>query len=98
MIPLFKTLVLPILEYCSLLTLPYKKEDINKIEAIQRHFTAKIDGMQNLDYWERLKALNLYSLERRRERYTIIYVWKILEGLVHNLRTEPIRLQERQTR
>ena len=26
----------------------------------------------------------MYSLERRRERYAIIYVWKILEGLVPN--------------
>ena len=30
-------------------------------------------------------VLKLYSLQRRRERYIIIYVWKILEGLVPNL-------------
>ena len=34
--------------------------------------------MSNLDYWERLKELKLLSLQRRRERYTIIHTWKIL--------------------
>ena len=29
--------------------------------------------------------LKLYSLQRRRDRYTIIYVWKILESIVPNL-------------
>ena len=28
--------------------------------------------------------LSLYSLERRRERYIIMYVWRILEGLTPN--------------
>ena len=37
-----------------------------------------------MDYWDRLKHYRLYSLERRRERYCIIYIWKILEGLVPN--------------
>ena len=34
--------------------------------------------MQHLNYWQRLKALKLMSLQRRRERYTIIHMWKIL--------------------
>ena len=31
-----------------------------------------------------LKALKLYSLQRKRERYCIIYVWKVSERLVPN--------------
>ena len=31
----------------------------------------------------------MYSLQRRREKYGIIYVWKIIEGLVPNL-SDPI--------
>jgi hypothetical protein len=93
MLPLLKTLVLPKLEYCSILTAPYKKEDINKMEQVQGSFTAKIEGIQHLNYWDRLKELDLYSLERRRERYAIIYVWKILEHLVKNPDTYPIQLQ-----
>ena len=37
-----------------------------------------------MPYHERLKSLGLYSLQRRRERYCIIYVWKIIEGLAPN--------------
>ena len=40
--------------------------------------------MQGLSYPERLTVLKLYSVQRRRERYIIIYVWKILECQVPN--------------
>jgi hypothetical protein len=93
MIPLFKTLVLPVIEYCSVLTSPYKQEEINQLEEVQRYCTSRIKGMQGLHYWERLKVLNLYSLERRRERYIIIYTWKIIENLVPNLEQEPITIK-----
>ena len=38
--------------------------------------------MKDLDYWERLSELKLYSQERRRERYAIIFIWKCAVGLV----------------
>ena len=38
--------------------------------------------MEELDYWDRLANLHLYSQERRRERYSIIFVWKIAQQLV----------------
>jgi hypothetical protein len=38
MIPLFKTLVLPVIKYCSVLTSPFKQEEINQLE-VQRYFT-----------------------------------------------------------
>ena len=50
------------------------------IEKIQQAFTKKIEGLENLDYHQRLKECNLYSMERRRERYMIIYAWQMLEG------------------
>ena len=37
-----------------------------------------------MDYWQRLQALKLYSIQRRFERYKIIYVWKIIQGIVTN--------------
>ena len=33
--------------------------------------------------------MNLHSLERRRERYFLIYIWKILEGHVPNISVAP---------
>ena len=46
------------------------------IEKIQHSFTKHIDGMKDLSYPERLCALKfkLYSLQRRRDRYIIIYI------------------------
>ena len=57
----------------------------------QKTFTKKIDGVEGLDYWQRLSHLQLYSLQRRRERYDIMYVWKIIEGKVPNISAQSIR-------
>ena len=38
-----------------------------------------------MNYHERLRKLNLYSLERRRERFMIINAWEQLEGIKENV-------------
>lgn len=84
---LYKTYVRPNLEYCCPLwnpSGPNSVTSIQKIEAVQRTFTSKINTMQGLNYWERLNTLDLMSLQRRRERYIIIYMWKILTSQVPN--------------
>ena len=43
-----------------------------------------ISGCRDLQYWVRLKKLKLMSLRRRRERYSIIHVWKILNDHAPN--------------
>ena len=89
MLTTWKALVLPILDYCSQLWCPIAKGEIQKLEKIQQSFTRKIKlNTPGLNYWDRLKHLRLYSLERRRERYRILYVWKILENLVPNIASE----------
>ena len=93
MLTLFKALVLSRLDYGSQLWSPHKICQINQIEKIQRAFTKHITGMYDLPYNKRLKMLNLNSLHKRRERYCIIYLWKILEGLVPNF-SDPIVLLE----
>ena len=61
-------------------------KDIQAIEAIQRTLTYKITEEQHLNYWERLhELLKLYSLQRRRERYIVIYIWKITQHIVSNI-------------
>ena len=85
MMTLFKALVLPIIEYCCQMWSPKKQYLIKKIEDVQRHFTAKLNGTDGLKYRQRLKLLMAYSLERRRDRYTVMYVWKIIQGLAPNL-------------
>ena len=87
MMTLFKSLVLSRLDYASQLWSPHLVKSIYLIEKVQRSFTKHITGIKNKPYDERLKLLNLYSVQRRRDRYQIIYLWKIIEGLVPNLST-----------
>ena len=37
-----------------------------------------------MNYWERIKELDLYSLQRRRERYQVIHMWKIYKEIIPN--------------
>ena len=80
---LWKYMIEPKLEYCSQLWSPDDQISINLIEAVQRHFLYRVAGMENMHHWDRLKQLGLYSQERRRERYMVLFLWKISEGLVH---------------
>ena len=81
---LYKSLIRPIVEYCCVVWNSSKLSDISSVEAIQRTATSKIASLSHLNYWDRLKELNLMSLQRRRERYIIIYMHKILHGRVPN--------------
>ena len=78
MFTLYKSLVMSRLEYASQIWSPYLLKHVYLIEKVQRAFTKHISGMGFLSYSKRLEVLKLYSLQRRRERYGIIYVWKII--------------------
>ena len=84
MLTLLKSLVQPKLDYCSQLWSPADQTSINKIESVQKHLVDRIKDrrLDGLSYWERLKELRLYSQERRRERYQVIFLWKISQGMV----------------
>ena len=82
MITLWKSLVQPIPDYCSQLWAPSTPGQILSLEMVFRTYLRKISGLQHLSYWEQLKELKLYSIQRRHERYAIIYMWRIIEGQV----------------
>ena len=84
MMTLWKSLVLPRLDYCSQLWNPSKPGLIQHLEALQKSYVQKISGLRNSNYWDTLQELKLYSLQRRRERYQIIYLWSIIEQKVPN--------------
>ena len=81
---IFKSLILSRLDYCSQLWSPHLIRHIIQIENVQRSFTKIITGMRACSYSDRLSMLRLLFLQRRPERYCIIYVWKIIEELVSN--------------
>ena len=84
MLTLYKSMVRSHLEYCCPLWHPSRVSDIELLESVQREFTRKINGCQSLSYWQRLKELDLFSLQRRRERYILICMWRILHGAIPN--------------
>ena len=90
MLTLWKQLVLSEHDYCCQIWSPTKAGETQALEAVQKSFVRKIEGTQGMSYWEQLKSLKLYSLQRRRERYMIIYIWRILEGQVPNLESTSV--------
>ena len=59
---------------------PYLKKDIECIEKIQRRATKLVHCFDKMPYEQRLKALGLYSLQRRRLRGDLTETYKILTG------------------
>lgn len=84
MLTLWKSLVLPHIDYCCQLWTPDRKGHIQALEAIQKSFLRKITGYSQLNYWQLLDTLNIKSIQRRQERYSIIYTWRMMENQVPN--------------
>jgi len=81
---LYKSLVRSKMDYCCPVWFPTTKEEICALESVQRSFTSKIVSLRGLTYWERLQKLRLMSVQRRRERYILIHMWKIYTGTAPN--------------
>merc|ERR1712121_372360 len=78
MITIWNSLVRPCLDYCYPIWSPRTSnfQEIDLLEEIQRSFTRQIDGMEGLDYAQRLVKLHMYSIQRRNERFKILYLYK----------------------
>jgi ribonuclease P/MRP protein subunit RPP40 len=85
MLPLLKNLVRSQLEYACPIWSPTDSASIKSLESVQKKFTSKFKRFREYDeqlgmticttsYEDRLKTLKLDSLQRRRDRYTIIYI------------------------
>jgi len=75
------TYIRPLLEYNCIVWSPALKKHINAIEKIQRKFTKRIPSLSNMPYLDRLKIINLDSLELRRLHFDLINYYKILHDL-----------------
>jgi len=66
---------------------PNYKQDIERIESLQRRFTKRLPGLKNYKYTERLTmSFELASLELRRLWFDLNWCYKLAFGLmdVHN--------------
>lgn len=77
-INLYKQYVRPHLEYCAQAWSPWTALDIDRIESVQERALRMVPGLANLTYKEKLKELNLQSLEERRIRGDVIQAWKVI--------------------
>ena len=77
----YKTLVRPILEYCSpVWTVLYIKHS-EALERVQRHATKLLHGIKDLSYPQRLKRLDLPTLIYRRRRADMLQIYRIIKGI-----------------
>ena len=80
---LYKSLVRPILEYCSPVWCPHLKKDLNTLEKVQCRASKCALGNigQDMPYEERLKLLKWPSLEQRRLFSSLIECYKTINRL-----------------
>lgn len=80
-IPLYKALVRPLLEYCTSLWSPYLAKNVDKLERVQRRATKLIYNLRHLSYEDRLIKLGMVTLEKRRMRADLIQTYRIVNGV-----------------
>ena len=95
---LYTTFVRPHLEYGQVVWSPFLRKQINIIENVQIRATKLVDGLQNMDYTERLKILNLPTLVYRRARGDMIEVFKHIHSYDAPTITPKFRLNTRPSR
>lgn len=77
-LPLYKALVKPPLEYCAQFWLPSYKRYGATGERVQLRVAKMIKGLEYLPYEEKLSELGLFNWEKRKCRGGLINVYKYL--------------------
>jgi len=78
----FLVYVRPIVEYNSIIWSPHLKQDIESVENVQRRFTKRLPGFKKFSYQEKLRRLDLPSLELCRLHCDLLWCYKIIFGYV----------------
>ena len=81
---LYKTYLRPILDYGSPVWAPIRATQIDSLETVLNSFLRKIPALQGMHFWDRLKVMQIMSVQRRMERYIILYAHNVLSGTVPN--------------
>ena len=79
---IYKALVRPQVEYATPVWCPTLKMDIEAIEGVQHRATKLIPSIASLSYEERLQHLKLPTLQYRRLRQDLIFIYKHSHQLI----------------
>jgi hypothetical protein len=78
---LYKSIILPHLEYGVSLWNSNLDKDIQRLEKVQARATKLIPEIRNKTYADRLKILGLMTLKNRRTRIDLIQAYKIINKI-----------------
>ncbi len=105
MVSAYMTYIRPVIEYASQVYSPALKCDSNKIEAVQRFFThrallkaGKVSRRKPISYTDRLRILELETLELRRMRLDLTFAHAVFIGLTYCPKVMSIRTLPRELR
>ena len=74
--------VRPLLEHNTPIWSPHLICDIDSIERVQRFFTKRLSGLWDTPYLERLRVLQLETLEHRRIINDLVFMYKLVNQLI----------------
>merc|ERR1712030_234062 len=85
---MYTTLIRPFLDYCTQLWGPPEGPSMDRIEQVQRNYFQLIPEIRDMNYSDQLSTIRLQSLQRRFDRYRIMYARKALIGIVPSMGLE----------
>ena len=95
---MYKSIIRPVVEYATAVWNPCLQKDIAEVEHVQRKVTKCIRGLSHLSYAERLRQLNLPTLQTRRQYFDMLECYKVVHGLVRSECQTVVALSESRTR
>lgn len=91
-------MIRPRLEYATIQWAPNLKKHIRKLEKVQRAATKMVPDLRDLTYEDRLKRMQLPTLENRRERGDLIAIYRVMIGMEKMDREDLCMWNERMSR
>ena len=79
-LPLYKQYVLPHLEFAQISWAPWLTGDQELLESVQKRALRQITNLKGKSYSERLEECDLLSINDRRRRNDLIYLYKVLHN------------------